>query len=204
MESSPEFILPHSYDVLGGGVAVPRWKNDEKLTVEFYEDQIFNEFRTKESRQIEYDTVEMVKIINPADRFSIECHKVDEIDRRRFPLEYQLFKSGRNQIVGTAIETVDFVSQNQAAKLRHIGIRTVEQLERLTATEQMQVGLDGKELRDNAAKYMTTQREFKRLRESAEAKAEILSEIDKVRQELEELRGQREKLVSKKGGSKDG
>lgn len=104
-------------------------KADEKLFVQFllhpHPDPVESE---KQNRPVFKDT-EYVRIIVPGDKTSIVFRPVWDRDKQRFPRHYQMFKNGINeQVVGTPLNIVPWLTKAQVEEMKYFNIRTVEQL----------------------------------------------------------------------------
>lgn len=117
------------------------------LRVRFFHEARLNPVKTeKEGRQI-WDNVEMVEIIVPDqelggyDRNSRVVHKVDATHRRRFPREYEEFKTQTQQWSGEGMPLTLWAPLTAAKvkELAGLGIHTVEELAKADLPETEQV-----------------------------------------------------------------
>lgn len=102
---------------------------DKSLNVTFSMEPHHNtEKSAREGRPI-YDDREYVKIQVPGDKDSVVERPVTEIDRRRFADKYAAFKAGRSQeLSGTPLTAVAWMSKSRVRELEYFGVRTLEQL----------------------------------------------------------------------------
>lgn len=101
---------------------------DGGLNVKFYLAAIENRAKSEAEGRPIFDEVEMVRIAVPAqvDRVERLAH---EGDKRRFPLQYAAFKSGKQDAeTGTPLSAWPVITVSQVAELAARNVRTVEQL----------------------------------------------------------------------------
>lgn len=106
-----------------------RNRGDENLYVQFYKGHVEDrEASLKEGRPI-FKDAEFVKIIVPGDKNNIIDRVARDVDKRRFPRQYQAFRNNEEEYLsGTPLENWTYLSSAQVAELKYFGIRTVEQL----------------------------------------------------------------------------
>ncbi len=117
-----------SYEMTEGAMQ-PDAEADRKLMVQFgYHPKLDREASTREGRPIYKDTV-YVMIIVPGDKESIIHRPAWEQDYARFPKQWALFKNkDQEQLVGTPLKMVPWLSAAQVKELEYFNVRTVEHL----------------------------------------------------------------------------
>jgi len=106
-----------------------RYAMDSKLHVHFYTRPMLQETASDEANRPIFKDVEHVRIMVPGDKLSIIDRPVSQDDRNRFPDHYAKFKAGEgNQVVGTRLEAVPFITRSMVEEFKFFGIHTVEQL----------------------------------------------------------------------------
>lgn len=120
--------------------------------------------------------------------------KVKEEETRRMRDEYERFmKEGEKREEGLSIDEWPMVSRAEAENLRVVGITTVEGLAALTDSKLKEVGIN-RALRDKAGEYLA----FAIDTGAAAAKSvKQNEEIERLREELKELKTENARLLSK-------
>lgn len=104
---------------------------DDSLFVVFYMGVLKDENETIQQGRPIFNDVECVRIIVPGDKSNIIDRPADRRDRHRFAKQYAMFKQGlsdEDQTTGSRLSEWPLLTRAQAEELRHVGIRTVEQL----------------------------------------------------------------------------
>ena len=115
---------------------------DRKLHVTFRMDAALNDAKSREERRPIYEMVEFIKIMVPGDKDTIIDHPVTEMDRMRFPTQYERFKRGAAQVQGAPLSEEPWISKAQVEELKYFGIVTLEQLAGMSdANTQRAMGL---------------------------------------------------------------
>ena len=121
----------------------------------FFHRPIQNKAKSEEAGRPVHDQVEWVDIIVAGDRNSKVSRKVSDIDKQRWPAQYQAFKSGNKMpLQGTPLEQWTQLGTDQVADLKSLGIMTVEMLAGLSDDQVANYGLGGHQLREKANAYI--------------------------------------------------
>lgn len=139
-----------------------------RLHVTFYTDPVQNMRRSKEEGRAIFDDKEFVRIRIPGDRNrTLEApanqasirHPEDNtkwltyIDR--FPDHYAAFKKGQTYVgSGTPLAELPFLTEAKRAELRAINIFDAESLAALDGTPLKQLGMGGREWKDQAQAWL--------------------------------------------------
>lgn len=103
--------------------------DDQRLHVKFSMQAHFSPSKSHDAQRPIYEDKEYVTIMVPGDKFNIVNRPVWDMDKQRFPTQYAAFKNGQAQeVIGTPLDTVTFVTAGQRAELAYFGVKTVEQL----------------------------------------------------------------------------
>lgn len=108
-----------------------RFAMDKKLHVQFYMKPMLNQEKSAAAGRAIYEDTEFIRIMLPGDKQNIIDRKVGlvENERERFPEHYAKFKAGQaEQVVGTPLQLLPFLSPAQVEEYKFFNIRTVEQL----------------------------------------------------------------------------
>lgn len=101
---------------------------DKRLLVLFYREPIKNETKSVEAGRPIFDEIDLVKIITPGSRDSFIGDATEEY-QRRFPGQWARYKAGKDQDVsGTPLNQLPFLSIGQVAEFNAMGCKTIEQL----------------------------------------------------------------------------
>ena len=106
-----------------------RFAMDNKLYVQFYSRPIIHGVKSSEAGRPIYIDVDHVRILVPGDKLSIVDRVASADDQRRFADHYAKYKAGQaQQMIGTPLETVPWMSRSKVEEYKYFGIHTVEQL----------------------------------------------------------------------------
>jgi hypothetical protein len=85
--------------------------------------------KSREAGKPVWKDQEFITIWIPGDKDNVIHRPVRYYDSLNFPTQYAAFKANKNQeVVGTPLEGVTFLSPSQKAELNYVGIKTVEAL----------------------------------------------------------------------------
>jgi hypothetical protein len=106
-----------------------RYAMDSKLYVNFYMRPVLQMTRSDEANRPIYEDVEHVRIMVPGDKLSIVDRIASPDDKSRFADHYAKFRAGAaDQVVGTRLEAVPWMSRSKVEEYKFFGVITVEQL----------------------------------------------------------------------------
>jgi len=99
------------------------------LYVRFYIHPVQNDAKTADAGRPIFDDVEFVEIVVAGCSTNIVRRPVEDPDKRRFSRQYELFKQGdMDQLCGTPLTEIPWVTASQREELMYMRVRTVEQL----------------------------------------------------------------------------
>lgn len=106
-----------------------REAGDKHVYVKFYIKPVRDDAESdKEGRPI-YRDREYLEIRTPGNATNIVIRPVTDMDRQRFRAQYQQFKSGESeQLIGTPLTEVPWLTRSQVEELAYLRIRTLEHL----------------------------------------------------------------------------
>lgn len=105
------------------------YDQDSKLLVHFSMKPHLDKEKTKNEGRPIFTPKEYVTIIVPGDKTNIVNRPVWELDRRRFPKQYMAFKNNESQeVAGTPLDTVPWISREQVEELKYFNVRSLEHL----------------------------------------------------------------------------
>lgn len=147
--------LPDSgrYEMVNGQVHTG--PGDASMHVIFYKRPVHNAINSGAAGRPVYDDRDFVKIQHPGERLNIVEREVTELDKRRWPAQWQAYASGKNQVAqGTPLGLLFPRHPATVANLNAIGFLTVEQLSNASATAIESIGMHGQDYVNYAQKYL--------------------------------------------------
>lgn len=147
-EFPKEWIKPETMASFANG-ALQRgvFGDDRRLSVRFV---MFPEIQEKETLAAGYKVLkyrEYIRIQPIGDKTTIYFQPAKQADKARFPIQYEAFKSGRQELVGIPIEAWDYqLSETQLLTFRTLGIQFVHEIAGMSDTQKMSLGIDGKNI----------------------------------------------------------
>lgn len=164
MLDAPDFAQG---EVQGSGdVRSVSYGNDKGLFVEFRDEPIYNEFKSKEEGKPHYDMKVMVKIYTPGDKTKVVdrlARLTDEEssalgippDSVRWPAQWAAYKQGHKAIQeGMPLSEWAKLNKSQVQELNALNIYTVEQLSDVSDVALNGLGHGGRSLRDSAISFL--------------------------------------------------
>lgn len=102
---------------------------DEKLIVNFQMIPHLDKAASKEQGRPIYTSREYITILVPGDKNNVVKRPVWSQDTQRFPRQYAAFKNNQSQqVTGTPLETVPWITREQVEELKFFHMQTLEQL----------------------------------------------------------------------------
>ena len=171
-----------------------QYEGDNRLAVIFYKRAIKNESKTIEQGRPIFDEIDYIKILTPGSRDTFES-EANETYQRRFAAQWAKYKANQTQEVsGTPLDQVPWLTLGQVAELHAVNVRSVEAL----------VGMP-----DNLAQKFMGAHELKRRAQAfldtaaGNAPAERLNaELAKRDAEIEELKRQMGEMLAAQKAAK--
>lgn len=107
-----------------------RTHGDETLLVKFYTAPRQSITKSKEMGRPIFEETTYIQIMTPGNKDHIVIRPATERDKQRFAEHYRKFTAREDQeaVEGTILEEWAAVSRSQVNELKHLNIRTVEQL----------------------------------------------------------------------------
>ena len=158
----------------------------------FYTDAVHLGFRSEQEGRPIYEDREFIKIMIPGDARTEVVRQATDQDKDRFDKEYAIFKrngSSDDQVIGTPLSQVPWISPSQAKEMSALNIRTVEHLAEMTDTGLQKLGLGARDFKLKAQAYLDA------AAGGAEA-AKYAVENERLKAEVERLTKQNEELAA--------
>lgn len=180
-------------------------EDSSRLTATFKYLAVLNEAASKKEGRAIYDDVEVCEIRLPANKQTVgvyPAHDVKEfgddpnIPGVRVPLTYAMkfnaqylaFKNGDAQAVsGTPLEALTFLSPGKRLELKALNIYTAEVLAGLEGAQLKQLGMGGRDLKNQAADFIANAGEHVTERVLATTVAEQDAKIADLQHQIAEL-----------------
>lgn len=106
-----------------------RYAADNKLYIRFLVRPVLQGGLSTEAGRPIYADIEHVQILVPGDKLSMIDRVASEDDKKRFADHYAKFRAGKGEeVVGTRLEAVPWMTRSKVEEYRYFGIHTVEQL----------------------------------------------------------------------------
>lgn len=172
-----------------------RFSGDRSVMARFYTMPVPDRKATAEAGRPMFRDVEFVEIVAAGNANNIVQRRVTNEDRQRFARQYEMFRQGSDeQLVGTPLSEVAWLTRSQVEELAYLRVRTLEAL----------ASLDDSACSKHAGLY-----DLKKKAGAAIQQSEGMAPITKLQEEneklgkmVEELEAQVEilsKQASKKG-----
>lgn len=126
-----ETLAPTDWSRVADSVteADQRFAMDSKLYVQFYSRPILQPSESDKAGRPIYADCDCIRILVPGDKLSQIDRLASEDDKRRFAEHYAKYKAGKGQeVVGTRLEVVPWMTRAKVEEYRYFNILTVEQL----------------------------------------------------------------------------
>lgn len=142
-------FVPQGYT--NNGIAL--FGHDDQSMVKFFKHPTISKAKSDEAGVPVYEDVEMVSVIFPGEKEAV-CVIATEWHKRRFPRQYEVFKTGSDQtLTGTPLDHLFPSDPGAIMNLKSFNVFTVQQLAALTDTAIMQIPM-GRQLTDRAKAYL--------------------------------------------------
>lgn len=159
---------------------------DKSVYVKFYMRPVQNEAKSAQEGRPIYEEKEYLEIRTPGDQNNVIQRPVSDLDRQRFRPSYNLFKQGNEeQIVGTPLTEVPWITRSQVEELVHLRIRTLEHLADVNDGLSSKIpGLYG--LKEKAKKALGLAKNQAPITELHRRNEELQNDLDTLRRTVEE------------------
>lgn len=171
-----------------------------RLHVEFFTEAVENKRKSKEAGRPIFEDKEFVRIRIPGDRNRTQVAPADEKALRdrstnewlsyidRFPEHYAAFKRGQTYIgEGTPLSELSFLTESKRAELRGLNIYTAEHLAAMDGTPLKQLGMGGRELKDQAQAWLDKAAGMADATRQAAENAALRAEMEELRRQMADL-----------------
>lgn len=162
----------------GGGAPAPRLHGE---AVRFFMRTVVDQVATLAAGCPKHKSAEYIEIRVPGDKTNVVERAVRPNDTVLYAHAYAAFKAGdKEQVVGTALEHWPPAAAHVVEDLKHLKIRTVEQLAAVSDANLPALGIGGRSLRDQALAWLE-------LAKGGEPIARMTAENEALRQRIDGL-----------------
>lgn len=106
-----------------------RWAGDKGVHARFYNMPVKDEAASAEAGRPIFKDKEFVEIVAAGNQNNIIKRKATSEDKARFQAQYERFKQGDGeQLIGTPLSEVPWLTRSQVEELNYMRIRTLEAL----------------------------------------------------------------------------
>jgi hypothetical protein len=164
------------------------WRNSDwedkkggKTYVIFRDDSKLNKFKTEKQGRPVYEPIVVLEIILTGDALLRPIREMREEDKEKYPVEWARYQQkAQNQLPGTPLEAVNWLSHAQVREYKALNIFTVEQLADLPDITAKRVpGFSS--VRDMATAFLQASKEGAAVREAQSLKEEIAALKEQVK-----------------------
>lgn len=169
---------------------------DALIVPTFKNHAVINDAKTREQGRPIYDDVEICEIRMAANRQTVGVFPAHEVWQwvdnpdgsrepqtyaMRFPEQYKQFKNNETQArSGTPIEELPFLTQGKRYELKALNIHTAETLAALDGQPLKQLGVGGRDLKNQAQAYLDSAKQTASLSHKD-------AEIEKLKKQIADL-----------------
>ena len=144
--------------------------------------------RSLEEGRAIFEDREIVEIHVPGDMKSVVAHKVSQQHKDRWPAQYRAFKEGLEApLEGYPLTEYSALTASKVAELRHLKIKTVEQLAELTDTAISRLGMGGREMVKKAKAFLEVSTDAAAAQKYVVENERLSNEIDLLKEQIAEL-----------------
>lgn len=171
---------------------------DKSVHARFYIRPVQNERKSAEAGRPIFDDKEFVEIRASGNSTNIVDRPVSDMDRQRFRRQYLLFKAGdQEQVVGTRLTEVPWITRGQCEELAYLKILTVEQL--AAVNDQLCTQIMGiYDLRRRAQAYLEAAEKAAPITALQQENADLKNEVGTLKNLLEQQGAQIAELMAAK------
>ena len=175
-------------------IAMASHGSDAQLMVEFFVEDVYQEFESEKQGRAIYKPVEKVRIFAPGAKSDIIQHvQYDDQPNKpahpnRFPRQWAAFKAQQEQIPdGTPLEMCKFIPSHRVKELKAMHIHTAEMLGNMSDMQIQTVGMDGRRLRDLCLAYVSEDKGTKQLSAALAREAAMRDDLEGMKTQMAEL-----------------
>lgn len=167
-----------------------KFGDDSQQVVLFYTRSVFNAAKSQQMGSRQYENQTWVKMHPPGERLNVIDRPVQDLDKRRFPGQWNMFLQNKTQVPdGTPIDLLFPNNPAIADNLKAFGVHTVQQCSQLSDNAMQTIGMGAVEWKNMAVRYLDNA-------SSGTAFLKLQAEVQQKDQEIRILKRQFEQLKS--------
>lgn len=173
-----------------------RYAGDKGVHARFYMFPQKNEAKSASAGRPIFEDTEFVEIFAAGNSTNIVRRPARTMDRDRFRRQYEAFKAGtEDQVQGTPLHEVPWITRSQVEELAYLRIRTLEQLANVSdAACGKHVGLY--DLKSKAQKALAAAEGAAPITELTKENEELKRRLDQRDKEMDTMKEQMAKLIA--------
>ena len=173
-----------------------RYAGDKGVHARFYMFPQKNEAKSASAGRPIFEDTEFVEIFASGNSTNIVRRPARHMDKERFRRQYEAFKAGHeDQVQGTLLHEVPWITRSQVEELAYLRIRTLEQLANVSdAACGKHVGLY--DLKSKAQKALALAEGAAPMTELAKENEELKRRLDQRDKEMDTMKEQMDKLIA--------
>ena len=177
---------------------------DSSMVVMFYMKAVSNPAKSAEVGRPYFDDKIYVRIHPPGERLNIVDREATDLEKRRYPMQWQQFQQNAPQVAdGTPVDMLFAASPATAGALKASGVHTVEQLAKLSAHAIETIGMGCQQWVNEAVRYLEVANkgvkasQLKQILEEKDREIHSLkNKLELVQSELKNIRANQENAVT--------
>lgn len=171
-----------------------RYAADKSVYAKFYTMPVKDEQASAQAGRAIYKDREYIEIRAAGNQNNIINRPAAAMDRQRFHRQYELYKQGNDeQLIGTPLGEVTWLTRSQVEELAYVRIRTVEQLASINDdTCQRMAGLH--DLKRKAAALLESAAKVAPLTALQAENDQLKGQVEALSNQLKEITAQLKKL----------
>lgn len=173
-----------------------RYAGDKGVHARFYIFPQKNEAKSASAGRPIFEDTEFVEIFASGNSTNIVRRPARHMDKERFRRQYEAFKAGHeDQVQGTLLHEVPWITRSQVEELAYLRIRTLEQLANVSdAACSKHVGLY--DLKSKAQKALALAEGAAPMTELAKENEELKKRLNSQDDQMANMREQMDKLIA--------
>lgn len=161
-------------------------EDDKRLFIQFFMQAVKNEFESDKQGRAIFNDVAMIRIITPGSR-DVMVNKASAVYQRRFSRQWEQFlKQQEQQVDGTPIEQVPFLTVSQVAELKYLNCLTLEQLAGMSDTVGSRI-MGFNKMHQQAQDFLAAAKNMAPISQLRAEIAEKDNKIEVMQRQLDEL-----------------
>lgn len=170
---------------------------------EFFSEATYSQTKSEQAGSPIYDTVTMVRICIPGDPGNqVVCRARDD-HKTRFRDAWDAFeKQERLELSGTTVDNWPAIRKAEVARLKHLGIYTVQQLAGLSDAQLQNVGMGAMSLRERAKAFLEAAETNKLPSKLIAERDALAAQVELLTSRLDDM-AQRLEIALNKSGSRE-